>query len=261
MNINFVKEKLVAGKPVIGMWSIINSAITVDIAAHAGLDFQILDMEHGVFDLTSLDHCIRACESQQCSPIVRVPSLQPTIIQNCLDLGAHGIIVPQIKETEEAKQVVKATKFAPTGTRGFNPFTRAGHYNPTLPLATTKLHNDFALTGIILENKKVFDELPNLLTLPHLDLFYLGIYDLSFDLGLAGNVDHPLIKEYVTTALKQIHQAGKFAGLMVKNPQEIETYLALGANVIVYGVDTHIYYSAIQKNIQAFQQQLSFIQV
>ena len=71
LNVNFVKEKLKAGQTVIGLWSIINSPLTLDIAGHAGLDFQILDMEHGIADFSILDNCIRACESLGCSQIGR----------------------------------------------------------------------------------------------------------------------------------------------------------------------------------------------
>ena len=250
---NFIKEKLAKGQPIIGIWSIINSPIPVDIAAHAGLDFQILDMEHGVFDLPSLENCIRACESMHCSPLVRVPGLQPSIIQNCLDVGVHGIIVPQVKNYQETHNFIKATRFPPEGLRGFNPFTRAGCYDPALSTATTKLNNEFALTSVIMENKSIFNDLEKILAIPELNLIYIGIYDLSFDLGFAGDVNHPEVVAYATDALTKIRRAGKHAGLMVKNDNEMEKYLALGANVIVCGVDAHIYYSAIKKNVSMFK--------
>lgn len=252
---NFIKEKLACGQPVIGIWAIINSPITFDIAAHAGLDFQILDMEHGVFDLPSLDNCIRACESMHCSPLVRVPGFQPNIIQNCLDLGTHGIIVPQVKNYQETNNVVRATRFSPAGTRGFNPFTRANYYDPTLPSAATKLNNEFALTAVIMENQSLFNDLDKILAIPELDLIYIGIYDLSCDLGLAGKVDHPKVVSHTIEAITSIRKAGKYVGLMIKNEHEMEKYVALGANVIVYGVDTHIYYSAIKKHTSIFKKQ------
>ena len=93
---NTLKLKLKKGHPVIGTWSIISSPVVVEILALSGFDFLILDMEHGIYDITSLDSCIRACEVAGCSPIVRVPGMCPSAIQSSLDLGAHGIIVPQI---------------------------------------------------------------------------------------------------------------------------------------------------------------------
>ncbi len=253
---NFIKEKLSSGTPVIGIWSIINSSVTVDIAAHAGIDFQILDMEHGIADFSALDNCIRACESAGCSPLVRVPELRRSIIQSCLDLGAHGIIVPQINGHDDALAAVQATQFAPTGSRGFNPFTRAGHYNPLLPMNVTKLNNNFAITSIIIETKSAAAELDEILAIPELDMLYLGVYDLSFAFGYEGNVNHPDILDFVTTAIQKIKQAGKLVSLMVKSETEMKQYVELGASLIVYGVDTHIYYSAIENKIAQFRKQI-----
>src|SRR3990167_8993858 len=241
------------GSPVIGIWSIMNTPLTIDIAAHAGLDFQILDMEHGVYDLPSLDNCIRAAESVQCSPLIRVPGLDPTIIQNCLDMGAHGIIVPRIKNFHDVTYVIQATKFNPIGSRGFNPFTRASGYHPTLPLDTTKLNNTFGLTSIILENQSALSALDDILTLPALEMLYIGVYDLSFDLGLHGQIDHPEITKIITTTISKIRKANKFSGIMVKNQEEMEKYLSLNVNMLVYGVDTHLYYSTIKRNVDAFR--------
>ena len=251
---NFIQQKLSAGLPVLGIWSIINSPVTIDIAAHAGLDFQILDMEHGIADFSALDNCIRACESVGCSPLIRVPELRRSTIQSCLDLGAHGIIVPQVNGYDDALEVVQATHFAPIGARGFNPFTRAGHYNPLLPLSSTKLNNNFSLTAIIVETKRTVAELDRILTIPELDMFYLGVYDLSFALGCEGNVDHPDIVDLVDTAIKKIKAEGKLVSLMVKNEIEMKKYMDLGVNLIVSGVDTHIYHSAIENKIAQFRQ-------
>ena len=253
---NFIKEKISKGLPIIGIWSIINSPLTVDIAGHAGLDFQILDMEHGIADFSALDNCIRACESVGCSPLVRVPELRRAVIQSCLDLGAHGIIVPQVKGYDDALEVVQATKFAPIGSRGFNPFTRAGGYNPSLPFSSTKLNNHFSLTSIIIETKGAITELDRILTIPELDMFYLGVYDLSFAFGLEGQVNHPDILDLVATAIKKIKNAGKLISLMVKNEIEMQKYIELGVQLIVYGVDTDIYYSAIGNKIAQFRQHI-----
>lgn len=253
---NFVKEKLFSKQSVVGIWSIINSPTHVDIAAQAGLDFQILDMEHGVFDLTSLEHCIRACEARECSPLVRTPGLDQSVIQYALDLGAHGIMVPQIKNDEEGRCVVQGAKFPPLGLRGFNPFTAAGCYNPTLPLASTKLRNDFGLTAVIIENKKSYADLDKIAAIPELDLLYIGIYDYSFDIGLAGDVTHPDVLAFTAMAIKKIQQAGKFSGVMVKNEEEMKNYLDLGVNFIVYGVDSYTYFSAIEKKMNLFKNYL-----
>lgn len=253
-NQNFIKLKLNAGIPVIGMWSIINSPTNAEIAAVAGLDFQIFDLEHGVYDLPSLESCVRNSESVGCSPLIRVPTLESSVIQNCLDIGAHAILIPQIRNYDEAIKAVKTTKFAPEGSRGFNPFTRAAHYNPTTARELTKINNDFCMTSILIENKEAYQDFDKILTTPQLDIVYLGIYDMSLALGYNGNVRHPDIEAFVISSIKKIKQAKKFSAIMVQNEDDLQKYLDLGVNLITCGVDTHIYHTAIQNKSKKFKE-------
>ncbi len=249
---NFVKDKLTAGTPVLGVWSIINSAIVTEIMATAGLDFQILDLEHGAFDVPSLDASIRACEAAGCSPFVRVAGLHPTSIQTALDLGAHGIVVPQVQGAADAARAVEAAKFAPEGTRGYNPFTRAGAYLGGIGDTPPKLRNDFALTAVILENRRSYDELDQILAIGGLDMIYLGTYDMSVVLGCMGEMNNPKLLEFVESSTRRIKQAGKFVGLMVGSREQIDRYLGLGADVFLYMVDTFLLSNAVHSAVQAF---------
>ena len=247
--LNFAKAKLSAGKNVLGIWSIINSPIVSEIMATAGLDFQILDMEHGVFDTSSLDASIRACEAVGCSPLVRPATLSQTMIQTALDLGAHGVVVPQVVGKKDAEELVKCTHFAPRGRRGFNPFTRAGNYLPT-PSGTPKIKNGFGLTSLIIENKTSYEELDQILEIPEIDMVYLGVYDMSVALGCMGDLENPKIQEFVNSAVLKILKAKKAAGLMVKSEAEMKKALDLGANFLVYGVDTFVLARAIREGVQ-----------
>ena len=251
-NVNFVSKKLAAGQPVLGIWSIINSPMVSEIAAAAGLDFQILDMEHGVFDAGSLDHSIRACESAGCSPLVRVAGLHPSAIQTCLDLGAHGIIVPQVKDHQAAGEVVQAMRYSPGGIRGFNPFTRAGGYAGVLSDATPKLKDGFGLASIIIENRSAYEDLDKILAIPGLDMVYLGVYDMSVALGCAGHTKHPSVSRFVESSIPRIRKAGKAAGMMVTDPREMPRYLDMGANFMVYGVDSFIIREAMSAAVSGF---------
>jgi 2-keto-3-deoxy-L-rhamnonate aldolase RhmA len=251
-HINALKEKVLSRIPVFGVWSLINSPAVVEIVASAGMDFQIFDMEHGIFDLPSLEECIRTAESRKCTPFVRVPGLIPSIFQNCLDCGAQGIIVPQIRNYDDAVYAVKCAKFPPLGIRGFNPFTRAGNFRgaPTDP--QFRLSNDFSLTGVIIENKTAYDDLDRILTIPHLDIIYLGVYDMSVALGCMGDMSNPALLEFVSKSIGRIRNAGKAPGLMVKNETDSTKYLDLGATFFVYRVDTEIIFSAVEKGVNMF---------
>lgn len=239
MTKNFVMEKIEKQGWAFGVWSILPSAIHSEILSLAKLDFQILDMEHGLFDFGSLDASIRSCELNGCSPFVRIAGLDPVATQKAMDLGAHGIIYPQIKNTNEAELAVKLTHYAPRGVRGFNPFTRVSDYS-IQKNAEPRNRNGFACTGIIAETFQSIEDLDKLLEIPNLDLVYLGAYDLSVALGCPGDMKNPKLLSIVESAVVKIRKANRIAGVMVQDPNDVAKYYQLGANFIVLGVDSFL---------------------
>ena len=251
---NPLKRKLAEGRPALGVWSIIPSPIVVEIFGGAGLDFQILDMEHGVFDRASLDNCVRAAEGVGCSPLVRVPGPDPFAVQTALDLGAHGVVFPQLGDAAAVRAAVGSTKYAPRGTRGYNPFTRVALYDPPASMEDGKLNNAFGLCAVIVETEGAYRELDAVLAVPGLDLLYLGVYDMSLALGCAGDTTHPRVREFVRHAARAGRDAGKAVGMLVKGRAEAETALDLGANVLVWAVDAYVIRRAAADAAAAFRQ-------
>jgi 4-hydroxy-2-oxoheptanedioate aldolase len=254
---NLLKSKLLKDQPVIGTWSIISSPIVVEILALSGFDFLILDMEHGIYDQTALDACIRACEAAGCAPIVRVPGINPSAAQWALDLGAHGIVVPQVGNAASAEIAVGMTKFAPVGTRGYNPFTRVADYAAPSSNQVGKLRNDFGLSSVIVENQLALNELEAILAIKDLDMVYVGVYDLSIALGYEGNTKHPELCQILDKTITKIRSAGKIAGLMVRNKEDVTRATKLRARFLVYSVDTLILKVAAMDAVAAFKQGVS----
>lgn len=227
---NFTKEKIERGESAVGIWSIIPSATVCEIVASAGLDFIILDMEHGCFDLGTLAEAIRSIADYECSPIVRVPFIEQTIIQRVLDAGAHGIIAPQVKSVADAEKLVDCCHFSPKGIRGFNPYTRAGNF-----IADNKslyFDSGFPLLSIIIENLDAYSNLEEILHVDGIDVLYLGVYDMSCAFGVRGELDHPKVGEFIKDASKQITSAGKVVGKMIEKvdherAQDVPQFLVL----------------------------------
>jgi 2-keto-3-deoxy-L-rhamnonate aldolase RhmA len=247
-----LKEKIRAGRAVMGTWCIVASAVNAEIGARAGLDFEIFDLEHGAFDMESLGHAIRACEGAGSTPLVRVPDLNPSIFQSVLDLGAHGVIVPRITCAEDALRAVQYAKYPPLGGRGYNPFTRAADYAAPASNQQGKLHNDYTLIGVIIENSQAYADLPRILAISEIDVVYLGIYDMSLALGCQGNTQDQRVSEFVEDAAQQVQAGGKAVGMMVRNEAEMATALHLGARFLVYSVDSHILYRAFHDAVGEF---------
>lgn len=251
---NSLKLRLKNDQPVVGTWSIISSPIVVEILALSGFDFLILDMEHGIYDQTALDACIRACEAAGCVPIVRVPGINPSAAQWALDMGAHGVVVPQVGNAASATMAVEMTKFAPDGTRGYNPFTRVAGYAAPDSNQAGKLRNDFGLTSVIVENQTALNELDAILAIKHLDMVYVGLYDLSIALGYEGDTKHPMVCQVVDQTVARVRAAGKVAGLMVRSKEDVTKAIKLGARFLVYSVDTSILREAAKGAVAALAQ-------
>jgi 4-hydroxy-2-oxoheptanedioate aldolase len=250
---NPLKEKLLAGKPVLGVWSIIPSPVVAEIFAFGGIDFAIFDMEHGIFEVGALDSCIRACESAGSVPLVRIPGANPWAAQWALDLGAYGIVVPQISNHLEARSVVDMAKYSPIGSRGYNPFTRAAQYANPPNNRSGKLNNDFSLTCAIVENQEGLDNLSQICGVPDLDIIYMGIYDLAVTMGCEGDTKNPKVVKVVHDSVAKILAAGKAAGMIVRNQKDISEALALGANFLVYSVDTFVIREAVVSAVASFK--------
>jgi 4-hydroxy-2-oxoheptanedioate aldolase len=258
-SVNTIKCKLGNGQPVLGIWSIIPSPMVVEILSLSGFDFTILDMEHGVFDLGSLDACIRAVEVAGKAPLVRIPGMNPSAAQWALDIGAHGIVVPQVHDENDAAAVVDMAKYAPMGQRGYNPFTRAANYANPANNRSGKLNNDFSLTCVIVESERAVADLDAICATPSIDVVYIGIYDLAVALGASGNTLHPSVVQLVERSIVRIRAAGKAAGMMVRNSSDTARALSLGANFLVYAVDSFLIRDAAARAVATLSCELDKI--
>lgn len=235
---NFIREKLAANQIVYGLWSVIPNPVLTEMISLAQFDFQILDLEHGSYDFTSLENSIRTAELLGCSPLVRVPGLDLCATQKALDFGAHGVIYPQVQNFAEAKKAIGLTKYPPEGTRGFNPFTRVDGYSITGPSGRNT--NAFGMSGLIIENKTAAQELDQILELPSLEIIYLGAYDMSVALGKPGDMNNPELVSFIESSIKKIAKANKIAGVMATTPAMNKKMVDLGARLIVSGVDSFL---------------------
>jgi|GEM_PF-1284928 2,4-dihydroxyhept-2-ene-1,7-dioic acid aldolase len=219
--------------PLHGIWRIIPSPMLTEVLAQGGLDFQILDCEHGAYDYATLLPDILACERHDCAPFIRVSGHDKVEVQRCLDLGARGLVFPQLTGPGDFARAAAMMDYAPAGTRGFNPFVRAGRYGASSPPAPR------AWFVPIVETLEAAQQIETILQIGRIDLVYVGVYDLSAQLGAPGQLDSPDLIALVDRILDACAAANKPVGLMAVSTAAAERLVNRGVRAIVHGVESH----------------------
>lgn len=230
-----LRAKLASGRTLAGIWSLIPSAPLVGALAASGFDFVILDCEHGGYDFAALDAAITACEDGGASPLVRSPGADAFFVQRALDLGADGVVVPQVPDEAAAARAVAMMHCAPAGTRGYNPFTRGGRYGIA---PQPKLAAGYPYSGVMVESPAAAARLERIVEVGSLDFVYLGIFDYSVALGVPGAVDDPRVVAFVERSARIVRDAGKAVGTTAMSRAQVDRLAAQGVNVLFYGTDT-----------------------
>jgi 4-hydroxy-2-oxoheptanedioate aldolase len=190
-----IKEGLKNKDVVFGTWAQMNSPEFCEIAARSGMDFVIVDMEHGAFGIDSAVNMIRAVEAGGAAPIVRVPDASRSGILKALDAGAAGILVPNVDNKTMVEEIVAATKFAPTGTRGACPCTRATAHGVEEWGSYVDWCERNLVVGALVETPEGLRNFEEIISVPGLDIIALGPFDLSQALGRNGDWKHPEVRQ------------------------------------------------------------------
>lgn len=243
-----LKQRMASGSGVYGIWSLITHGSVTEILASSGMGFVILDNEHGGFSYSELEGATRACATYGTAAVVRVSRPDPVEIQKVLDVGVDGILVPQVRSRQDVELVVSSCRLAPEGRRGFNPFTRAGYYRGD---ASSRFFDPQDLTvGVLIENYEALSNLETILSVPGLDLVYVGVYDLSCSLGVPGLTNHAVILDALDRILVQALAYGVQVGLMVGSKSDAEPFLSRGFRFFVFKPDTAVLAESMRRLLE-----------
>jgi 4-hydroxy-2-oxoheptanedioate aldolase len=254
MQTQFLREKLTRPGTCVGVWCEIPSTQVLELLGLVGYDFLVLDAEHSNFTIDQLENTIRAVEHAGASPLVRTPGLDAGYIQRALDMGAHGILVPQIATVEAAREVAALTHYPQKGKRGVNPFIRAGGFG--VP-HQSRLSNDWALTGVLVESPQGFAALDDISRVEGIDIVFLGAYDYSASIGKTGDMQAPEVVEFVERGLQRIAAAGKVPFALTRSPAMLANMKKHGARMVAYGVDVTLMLERATANLKEAREVLA----
>ena len=250
MRKNQLKQNLKQGKVVLGLF--INCAYPafVEICGHAGFDFAVIDLEHGALNALVAEDLCRAADCVKIAPLVRVRKNDAPQIQRALDIGSAGVQVPQIETKADAQAVVRSAKYSPIGARGLSFYTRAGVYSSAGTQIAEQL-NEESMVVVHVEGKRGVENLQEIISVPHIDVIFLGPYDLSQSLGIPGQVRDPRVLELMQTAVQEIRHAGKVAGTFADNPETAKQWIDAGVQYLTLGVDVGVFLRGCEALVRA----------
>ena len=253
-----LKSILKKNGSVVGPWCIMPSPSVINAISAAGLDFVIIDMEHGPCSFQTAEDMIRAAEVEGCAALVRVAKNDESLILNALDIGAYGVVVPHIRCKADVELAISNIKYYPLGSRGFSSFTRAGRYSLANVKTHSKTHNKKTFIVLILEGNEGIANLDDILTIggirEKIDVIYIGAYDLSQDMGIPGEVDHPKVRKRVQVCVRKIKDSGIAAGgYVAKDIGDIKWMRSMGMQFITLLPDCTVLFHAFESLCNEFK--------
>jgi len=236
-----IKSRIKKGEVVVGPFCIVPSGTMIDTLGYSGMDFCILDTEHGPLDMQTITDLILVAKGTGVDPIVRVGENNERLILRALDIGATGVQVPQINIKQDAIDVINAAKYDPLGHRGLSIFTKAGDYFQKQGENHTDKQNDETMVIVHIEGKKGLDNLDEIMEVDGIDVLFLGPYDISQSLGIPGQVRDEKVANAMKEAADKARKAGRAVGSFAKDVEMGKWLKDLGVQYISINTDATIY--------------------
>jgi 4-hydroxy-2-oxoheptanedioate aldolase len=232
-----------------GIFSKTTDSSIVEAAGYSGLDFIIIDMEHGPVSLEIAHNHARASLVNNMLPIIRVKDVDAHSIGSALDAGALGVQVPNISNASQAREAVNAARFYPDGMRGVCRYVKAANFGSLDKQLYFEQANQ-SLLILQVEGVEGIKNLDEILSVKGFDILFIGPYDLSQSIGKPGQVNSPevlaLMQKIAKKSLKKNIILGAFSDSLNRN----RSLKNEGFNYIAHSVDINIYLEACQKIVR-----------
>ena len=222
-------ELLRGTRALLGMFVGIPSPSLVEMCGHAGVDFVIVDNEHGPAGIESTEHMLRAARASGVIPVVR--TLESDILR-VLDIGASAIQVPQVNTAEQAKRIVAAAKYPPIGMRGAAFSTRAAGYGFFGGERHVADSNVGTAVIVMTETRTAIENLDAILSVPGIDAVFFGPNDLSFSYGHSGEMGYPDVVGAIEHGIDRALAHGVAPGVLALTPDDFHRWRRRGARYL-----------------------------
>jgi 4-hydroxy-2-oxoheptanedioate aldolase len=231
-----LRARLAAGEAAIGTFVGAGSPVIAEVCAAAGLDWLLVDLEHGAGGEEQVRAVVPAAAAYGVPTVVRVESAARIRIGRALDLGAAGVMLPRLDAADEVAEAIRHLRYPPHGDRGVATYNRACRFG--LDTGSLNRANGEVLGVVQIESAHAVKQADDIAALDGVDVLFVGPRDLSHDLGVPGDLRAPAYIDALDQVRTAARRHGKACGLLVPDGAAAADRLAEGWTLIAIGSDT-----------------------
>ncbi len=248
---NTFKRALYANKKQVGFWLTLGSTTVTEIAAGAGFDWLLVDMEHSANELPDVQDHLRAAVGGTAEAVVRIPWNEPVLVKRMLDIGARSLMFPYVQNADEARRAVAATRYPPAGVRGFAGAARGSNYGRVADYAK-RIAEEICVV-VQIETPQAVAAIPQIAAVDGVDGVFIGPNDLAANMGHLANAGAPEVKALVRDAVAAIRKTGKAAGILNFKEDEARELFKSGVSFIAVSGDAALMARQTERVVAAFR--------
>jgi 2-keto-3-deoxy-L-rhamnonate aldolase RhmA len=249
---NTMKKALKEGKVVFGpMISEIRSPGLAIMFANSGFDFFFVDMEHTCFDLETISEYVTAARSVGIPIIVRPPTKSShEALSRPLDIGASGLLIPQIKNRKDVENIVEWTRYQPIGDRGMALERQHTNFDGSNAEETMAKLNEEVCIIIQIECREAVDNLDSILSVPGIDVALVGPADLSASYGKPGKPSDPEVEKAIIKVVEACQRHNVIPGIHTGSIEQAKLWIGRGMKLIGYGTDIKLMQQVCKQSVK-----------
>lgn len=243
------RRKLAANTPVFGLWVTLESPSITEMAVALGLDWVVIDAEHGHLDWKEIVDHLRATVRSNTVALVRIATLDSGLIKRALDIGADGIVIPWVESADQFRQAVSFARYPPEGVRGIGG-ERATCWGQCLPEHTAEA-NENVLVVPIIETVRTMRQVPLMTQVDGAEVFFFGPADYSATAGYRGQWQGPGVAEQILSMKDTIRRAGKHCGLLSTSEADLASRVEEGFRMVGLGMDAGLLIRSLRSALES----------
>ena len=249
-----LRQKLKKNEPIYGLWVTLESASITEMAVALGLDWVVIDAEHGHLDWKDINSHISAALRSDTVVLVRIAERSTILSKRALDIGADGIIIPWMEKVEEVEEAVRDCRYPPEGRRGIGG-ERSTVWGQCLSEHANEANENVLIVPLI-ESIEAIPNVANMCKIDGIDLFFFGPADFSSTAGFRGQWEGPGIAEQILQLKNTIKAAGKHCGVISTSIQNLSERRDQGFQMLALGADTGLLLRSMHQSLKEVDRDL-----